>query len=183
MVIYVDFEKKQKNKSTSVVMEVLNIKNKADNNWVEFIKDCSQGFKIWSDSTQREFRKRVNGCSKSVNKETLYDWFYTLMPEDGYRISSELSDKGFKYLWDQNFKKNGSPRKNAWGSFEQACLKRFSHFTFSGLYNISQNSLIQYVPVYRVWDTEGNSFEYTGVTFEMSKVLSIHKFNNENKGA
>lgn len=183
MVIYVDFGKKQENKSTSVVMEVLNIKNKADNNWVEFIKDCSKDLKVWSNSTQRSFRARLNGCSKSVNKQTLKDWFYALMPKDGYKISSDLADKGFKYLWEKNFKKNGSPRKNAWGSFEQACLKRFSHFTFSGLYDLSQNSFTQYVPVYRVWDTEGNSFEYTGVTFETSVVVLVHKSNNTNRGA
>jgi len=154
---------------------VSEILNKTDKAWLTFIEDCSNGFKVWDDAKQRSFRMRLNGSSKILQrvKQALMDALISKMPINGYSIDQKLDKKGFEYLWRMNFKKNGSPRKNAWGYFEQRVLKQFSHFTFVGLHNLSSNSYTQYVPVYRCYATDGSWFEYTGVTFKMSEVLNV----------
>lgn len=180
MVIYVDFGNKRiKDESEqvstfqeSVVFRLRALTNKADVTWHERITRFANGSMIWDDNFQRSFRKRLNNLNDAEVRSTLYDAFYFYMPEGGYKISSELSSKGLEYLTRCNFKKNGTPRKNSWGSYELQVIRNFSHFTFSGLYDLSENSRTQYAPVYRMYSTLGNWFEYIGVPFEMSLVLA-----------
>lgn len=127
--------------------------------------------------TEREIialRGRLNSSSKLPDdeKNILWDAFYELMPEGGYKITSEQSKKGIDYLKNNTWKKNGDLRKNnIFGTRELEILEDFKEFRFIDLYNDSPNFYVNNVPVYSVIDKEGYSFDYTGVCYSMIRIV------------
>lgn len=120
-------------------------------------------------------RKRLNGYSKSREEAGAnnYEW------KEEYKITAEQTEKGRAWLLDQAFKPSRlqevlSNRKfsgadlrksQPFGNRELEILIDFSHFTFTGLFDAGtpyQNNMgyYNYLPIYKVHDTEGYTFEY-----------------------
>ena len=124
-------------------------------------------------------KKRLNGYAKSKENKDLndYDW------KDEYKITQEHTDKGLEYLFRVAFKPSklarqkrvfnkkglmdGATRINCpLGYRELTILLQFHHFTFTGFYDASTSSygleqgFHNYLPIWKCYDKDGDSFEY-----------------------
>lgn len=82
-------------------------------------------------------------------------------------ITAEQTEFGLAWLVNHMLKKNGEPRLRCPLSDDQIeILRNFKRFTWAGLFNTQEhfgnyNSFCKsYVPVWRVYDKKGNSFDY-----------------------
>lgn len=121
------------------------------------------------------FRRYVNGSSplNGYDAEYLISLFNTAA-ESGIKLTRYQQYKGRKWLLGVTFKLNGQVRKNApLGYFEQKVVKSFAKFRCVGLYNLSDNSYRQYVPVYRCIARNGSYFDYVCMMWGEIKIVSI----------
>jgi len=86
--------------------------------------------------------------------------------KEEYLITETQTKKGLEWLLNKWKTPRDIERKNnPFGYREADILGNFSHFTFTGLVNLANSYQAEYgiafhVPCYRVYDKEGNSFEY-----------------------
>lgn len=90
------------------------------------------------------------------------------MPEDGWGISAEQTDKGLTFLMKQwKSPKTGAVLKNnPFGYREQDVLSKFKEFRLVGFYDTAtaqanQIGIRYFQPIYRVVAEDGSSFDYT----------------------
>ena len=99
---------------------------------------------------------------KLTNKEInlLVCKFYELMPNEGYRITTEQTNKGREFLLNHCFTSKGLPRKqvNHLGSRELDIIRDLQDFRFTGLHCYNQAGYT--LPIYTAIDGKGNSFRY-----------------------
>lgn len=125
-----------------------------------------EGLIVKGEFSERElisFRKYINGASNlnEDDRERLIYAFNELAEEKGIRLHSSQQVKGYLWLNKNTYKKNGDIRKTpVLGFAERKVLKNWEEFTCVGLYNLSQNSYANYVPIYRCIDSKGNYFDY-----------------------
>lgn len=130
--------------------------------------------------TERElisFRRQINGSSKLDidSRQELVDLFEEKASSNKtIQLSKEQQSKGLNWLRQKTFKLNGRIRKNSpLGSYEIEVLNNFKKFTCVGLYNISENSYTQYVPIYRCYNKKGNYFDYICLMWGEIKVTQL----------
>lgn len=126
-------------------------------------------------------KKRLNGYSKSREDNTELEW------KDEYFVTPEHTQKGLEYLnrvcfkpslYEEMLEKtNKEDKANGvvddkylriscpLGCRELAALLTFDHFTFAGLYDAStyyqaQSNLHNYLPIWRCYGADGDSFDY-----------------------
>jgi hypothetical protein len=139
-------------------------KNKTFRKWSARVLDVDTP---WTENEIIYFRKAVNSSSSLPVelRKALKDAFESITNEQGYKITSEQTDKGIQYIRNRAFKRNGSLRRaksNPFNTREAHIINNFSHFEFVGLYDANGNGYMQYyVPVYRVIAKDGTAFEYS----------------------
>lgn len=81
-----------------------------------------------------------------------------------YDITKEHSDKVIDYLYRKVLKLNGAPRNTKMtrrlpnGFFE--AIRNFERFTFVGYTDVSINMCTQLAPVWRIYTTKGEVWDY-----------------------
>ena len=136
-------------------IEVLNHMIKPGRTFKKWLKRVQDDKTPWTENEIIYFRKFIR---TSEQRKYLLSLF-----KEEYSITKEQTIKGIEYLRNTVFKKNGKFRntKNMpFGEREIDVIKDFKEFKFVGLSSVSQYTLY-YIPVYRVIDNQGNSFEYT----------------------
>lgn len=109
-------------------------------------------------------KKRMTGYSKSreQKKENEYEW------RDEYLLTPEHTQKGLAWLLSKWKTPTGAIRKNnPFGYREESILETFDHFSFTGFYHNCTSyqeslGLHNLMPIWKVYDKEGYSFEYYG---------------------
>lgn len=100
-------------------------------------------------------RSYLHKCDKEVRR-AIFDVWHEL------EISPEQNKKGYEFLMKQWKTGTGKEAKNnPFGYREQNILENFDRFTYCENYDSSrygQNPF--YLPVYRCYSKNGNSFEY-----------------------
>jgi hypothetical protein len=127
---------------------------------------------IWTEQEIIYFRKYVNG-SIPLDIDSIE---HLIASVDGkyFRITNQQTVKGILWLKNKCFKNNGSVRKACpLKPFERAVIQSFKEFRFVGLYNVSDNSYRNYMPVYRVVATNGMYFDYVAYSWGEMKVITI----------
>jgi hypothetical protein len=138
------------------------MKNKTYQKYLEL---C--GGKIWTEMQIRSFRSYLAKLAQE-DRENLLAAF-----SGPYSITLEQTLKGYKYLLNKCFKKNGGIRKNCPFKKKQLdILKTFKGFEFVGLRDISINSYFHTSPIYKVIG-ETDSFEYAAGSFGEIEVIML----------
>ena len=135
-------------------IEVLNHMIKPGRTFKKWLKRVQDDKTPWTENEIIYFRKFIRGGEHGRYLLSLF--------KQEYSITQEQTIKGIEYLRNTVFKKNGKFRntKNMpFGEREIDIIKDFKEFKFVALYPIGYAAY--YLPVYRVIDNQGNSFEYT----------------------
>lgn len=122
-------------------------------------------------------RKRLNGFTKSNDSSNL--GAEDLMADKEYLLTPEHTKKGLDWLYNIAFKPSHLQKvletrnvldederaNNPLGLREMNILLDFDHFTFAGFYHNCASyghsqGLHNLVPIWKVYDNEGFSFEY-----------------------
>ena len=87
----------------------------------------------------------------------------TILDELPHKITPELTAKGLRWFASMK-KKDGSWRENnltrEFSTWHREIIDHLARFTFEGYYNAGNCYRDWYVPIYRVWSTNGDSFAY-----------------------
>lgn len=147
---------------------------KAYDKWLLVLQEKSKG-KAWTEGEIIYFRKAIGiaGIQDGQLRINLRNAFYHYMPDVGYKITTEQSEKGRNYLLAKSLKKNGQFRKgNKLGSRELSILKTLKEHRLIELYDASTNMYGHYYyPVYRAISKSKETFEYTGIWYEALTVV------------
>ena len=102
---------------------------------------------------------RIRSLKNDSDKEKLL----TLLDALPHKITPELTAKGLRWFASMK-KKDGSWRENSltrgFKKHHREIIDHFARFTFEGYYNAGNEYRDWYVPIYRVWSTNGDSFAY-----------------------
>lgn len=113
--------------------------------------------------TEREISligRRLN-AGKSLETDTYLQRLYTQAEEEGIAITPEQTKKGLDWLMNEWKTPRGVERKNnPFGMRESQVLEGFKEFEYCGHANVGNYGNDFYIPMYRVIDTEGYSFQY-----------------------
>ncbi len=128
----------------------------------------------WTEKDIIYFRKYLNGNGKYSDE--LYELFYENMPNGGYDITPEQSQKGIDYLRTKSFKKNGQPTTRAlqiFTEYQLNTIKDFYEFKLTNLYDTSVywGGRPNLVAVYSCADSTGDCFEYLGIPFDLTRIV------------
>lgn len=155
---------------------MIETKNKSYKKWMTLITKTQDWFNApFSENEIVYLRKAVGQCGLKdpVLRADLKRHFYASMPDTGYNITLEHSDKGIKYLRENTYKKNGNTRKNnIFNEFERSVIDDFSHFKFVGLYRQGMSDYV--LPLYECVSNSGDSFTYTGNVYSAIVVTDVH---------
>lgn len=127
---------------------------------------------VWTENEIIYFRKYINGSSPL----NAYDAQGLIDAVDGkvYRITEQQSVKGILWLKNQCFTGRGILRRSCpFKTFEVNVISNFREFRFVGLYNVSDNSYRNYMPIYRCIAKNGDFFDYVAYSFGQVKVIGI----------
>jgi hypothetical protein len=127
--------------------------NKTFNKWFKRVQDNQTP---WTENEIIYFRKYLR--SNPDKYSILMDSF-----KSEYSITSEQTKKGYDYIYNTCFKKNGELRETRdmpFGNREAEIIKNFKEFRFVGLNDIGFQHQF-YLPVYKVIAKDGTYFEYT----------------------
>jgi hypothetical protein len=120
-------------------------------------------------------RKALNVSLNYVNEDYMYAKELLFKSSEKPRsLSPEHTQKGIEYLNKKLFRLNGQLRRlkvNPFSEREIGIIKNFKKFLFVGLYNNSDNMRKNYVAVYRCVAKNGEWFDYTGVIFDIIRVV------------
>ena len=145
--------------------------NKTYIKWKTILENKAQG-QPWTEHEIIYFRKAIGmaGIKDAELRHKLKNMFFELMPIGGYNITNEQSQKGTNYLLKNSYKLNGQLRKNnIFGDRELNILKNCFEHKLIDLYQYNQAEY--YSPVYSAIDTDGNSFDYLGVSYSMIRIV------------
>lgn len=125
---------------------------------------------VWTEKEIIYFRKYLNGSSPATIDQI--ENLLASIEGKTYRITQEQNQKGIQWLRNQCFKLNGKVRRSCkFKPFELDIILNFKEFRFVGLYNVSENSYRNYMPIYRTIAKDGSYFDYVAYSFGEFKVL------------
>lgn len=129
------------------------------------------------------FRKQINGSSNlDIDSRQELVYLFEEKAKKGIQLTKEHQLKGLNWLRQKTFKLNGDIRKNApLDQCEINIINNFKKFICVGLYNTSDNSYDNYVPIYRCYGKNGDYFDYICLMWGEIEVISINSVNNEIK--
>jgi hypothetical protein len=128
--------------------------NKTFNKWFKRVQDNQTP---WTENEIIYFRKYLRANPDKYN--VLMDSF-----KSEYSITPEQTKKGYDYIYNTCFKKNGELRETKdmpFGVLEANVIRNFKEFRFVGLNSIGLLNHDFYLPVYKVIAQDGTYFEYT----------------------
>jgi predicted aldo/keto reductase-like oxidoreductase len=122
---------------------------------------------VWTEQDIIQFRSRLHGSKSNCNPELLNEMFFENIPEDGYKITKQQSDKGIEFLKKTLFKIDGTPRNTELAKHTDTALFEaiadFESFSFVDLHGYTVNmrtGSFWFAPVYRIHTKSGKDVDY-----------------------
>lgn len=104
----------------------------------------------------------LNGSKKTaVTADERYTLLFMVDSDFSRPITAEQTALGIDWLKRTAFRLNGDARTSSPFTFEQhAIIRDFARFAWVGVYNSADDRYPHYTPVWRVFDSKGNHFDY-----------------------
>lgn len=117
---------------------------------------------MFSEKDLIYFRKLINGNGSLVTSRwDLLNSFQRKAKSQGIDLEESQKQKGLDWLTKKCFKLNGSSRRNSpLNAWQRVIVRQYSDFKCVGLHNLSTGEYRQYVPIYRCFGVDGESFDY-----------------------